>query len=403
MITLDGSKSISNRALVIQALCAESFQIHNLSTSDDTQALQRILANTGDIRDAGHAGTTFRFMTAYLTLQKGTQILTGSDRMKERPIGPLVDALRSMGGNISYLEKEGYPPLEIGEIDQTASSNIVTISGSMSSQYVSALLMIAPRLPKGLEIEIEGTLVSKPYVEMTIALMKYFGVEVKWSSSQVLHIAPQAYVASDLTVESDWSAASYYYAIAALSTDVDITLLGLHEDSLQGDQQIAEIGKKFGIATSYIDGGIQLLKKESTIYPSVIEQDFLTCPDIAQTVAVMVGGLGIDAIFSGLQTLKIKETNRIDALRIELAKVGVSFAKLPSKFSKSSDIEYYMVGGKAKSDDIPTFETYKDHRMAMSFAALSCLFSIKINNPEVINKSYPKLWKDLITLDFSVI
>lgn len=362
----------------------------------------QILASKDKTLDTGHAGTTYRFTTAYLSLQDGTQILTGSSRMKERPIEPLVTALQSLGANISYLEKEGYPPLEIGPMDITTYKESVSIRGDMSSQYISALLLIAPSLPNGLTIHIDGELVSRPYIEMTISLMQYFGVEVEWKDDHTLHIRHQAYIAKDITIEADWSAASYYYTIAGLAKSADITLYGLQENSLQGDNQIAAIGKKFGIITTYTSNGVRIVKPENAVVPKVFEYDFLTCPDIAQSVAVLAGGLGVDAIFSGLQTLKIKETNRIEALQKELSKVGVFFTLMPSKFSATSQKEYYMVGGKAVNDDIPTFMTYKDHRMAMAFACFSCLFPVKIHKPGVIHKSYPRFWDDLYILGFSI-
>lgn len=402
-IILDGSKSLSNRVLIIQELCEQDFSIENLSTSDDTKTLQHILASGDSELDTGHAGTTYRFMTALLTLRNGTQVLTGSDRMKERPIKPLVDALRDIGADIKYLEKEGYPPLQIGTMDMDNYRPSVTIRGDMSSQYISALLMIAPRLPRGLQITIEGELVSRPYLQMTISLMGYFGVHVQWIDDNHLQVDPQPYVSKDITVESDWSAASYYYGVAALSVEADIVLMGLFQESLQGDQEIVTIANKFGVQTTYIDGGVHLHRAPDASVSKVFEQDFITCPDIAQTVAVMAGGLGVDAIFSGLQTLKIKETDRIVALQNELRKVGVSFILMPSKFSKSSQKEYYMVGGKATTGEaVPIFESYKDHRMAMAFACLSILFPIQIVDPAVVHKSYPSFWEDFKKLEFSV-
>lgn len=402
-IILDGSKSISNRVLIIQALTQQSFNIANLSTSDDTSTLQRLLRENNTTKNTGHAGTTYRFLTAYLALQgTETSILTGSDRMKERPIAPLVDALRSIGAEIDYMEKEGYPPLQIHPFVANDYKSTVSIRGDISSQYISALLLVAPTLPEGLTIEIQGDLVSRPYVEMTIAIMAHFGGEVEWRDTQTLHIGHQQYEASDFKVEADWSAASYYYAIAALSTEADITLDGLLAQSLQGDQAIVGISKKMGIETEYTDSGIRIQKNEGAGIQNPLEYNFIECPDIAQTVSVMVAGVGIEAILSGLHTLKIKETDRIAALQNELKKIGVYFSKLPSHFSKKTAEEYYMLNGSADFSASPTFATYKDHRMAMAFAPLALKLPIVIEAPQVVSKSYPNFWKDLESIGFVI-
>lgn len=398
-IRLDGSKSISNRALIIRALCEESFDIHHLSTSNDSTTLLKLLKNIeGDAElDAGAAGTTFRFMTAYLALQAGSQILTGSARMKQRPIGVLVDALRQLGANIEYLENEGYPPLKI-HTPQLTNSNHIKIPASVSSQYISALLMIAPILPNGLALELTGKIVSRPYIEMTLRLMDYFGIQHEWND-QIIKVAPQKYRAKDFTVEADWSAASYYYAIAAFADHLDLHLEGLNQKSLQGDAVIAELMTAFGVSTHYSDHSLHL-QKTDTIAP-MFEQDFIQCPDIAQTLAVICAGMGISGLFTGLETLKIKETDRIEALKNELAKVQSWFSQLPAKFSKKSEKEYYMLEGKAQLEH-PTFATYEDHRMAMAFAPLSMLGKITIEEPMVVSKSYPRFYEDLESIGFKI-
>lgn len=313
-IQLDGSKSISNRALIIQALCKEPFTISGISSSDDSSTLAELLQSEAHTLDAHHAGTTYRFMTAYLAVQGKHRILTGSERMQERPIGPLVEALRSIGADIRYTEKEGYPPLEFGERNEADFSNTVTIAGTMSSQYISALLMIAPTLSNGLTISIEGDLVSRPYLEMTLQMMQYFGVESTWKDESTIEVLPQAYQPRDFHVEADWSAASYYYSICALAEEAHITLKGLHKESMQGDSAIAKIASRFGVETSYADDGSISISKENDP-AKTFEYDFLLCPDLAQTVAVMSAGSGSDSVFTGLQTLKIKETDRIAALK----------------------------------------------------------------------------------------
>jgi len=399
-VKLDGSKSLSNRALIIRALCKDHFEINNICESDDSTILQKLLSQSPDeVYDAGHAGTCYRFTTAYLALQEGTQVLTGSARMKERPIGILVEALKDLGADIEYLENQGYPPLKINSFNHEKRKSVVTISGSTSSQYISALIMIAPTLLDGLEINIEGELVSRPYLEMTLKMMSHFGITYTFTENKI-SIPHQPYVAKDVLIEADWSAASYYYSIASIR-DAEITLQGLFKNSWQGDAKMAEIGKKFGIETIYGDNELKIVS--NTANRSVLlDHDFIKEPDIAQTVAVMCAANAVEGFFTGLQTLRIKETDRIDALKVELAKVGVSLYKLPPKMSKKTGNEYYGISGKAATDQIPIFETYKDHRMAMAFAPLAILFPIQINKPEVVSKSYANFWSDLKTLGFSI-
>ncbi len=404
-IKLDGSKSISNRVLIIKALCQEEFAVKNLSTSKDTVTLESLLqkfeeSKTKRIKlDAGAAGTTFRFMTAYLALQKGIQTLTGSERMKQRPIGVLVDALRELGANITYLEKEGYPPLKIAAPKKIGSRRQLTISAGISSQYISALLMIAPVLPEGLELTLEGKIVSIPYIQMTLNLINHFGIQYTWEGN-IIRIEKQAYRPKFFTVEADWSAASYYYAMAAFSDKLELQLNGLVKESVQGDSVIAEMMEQFGVSTAYNRNGIHIHKSRN-LATSRFEWDFIKCPDIAQTMAVICGGMGIQAIFTGLETLKIKETDRILALQNELAKMQVFFSKLPKNLSKDKSKEYYMLEGKALMSN-PVFPTYEDHRMAMAFAPLAMKGNIQIEEPEVVVKSYPKFWEDIESLGFVV-
>ena len=397
-ITLDGSKSISNRALIIRALCQDDFEISLLSRSKDTQTLQELLASNQTVFDAGAAGTTFRFMTAYLALKDGTQVLTGSSRMKSRPIGILVDALRQLGASIEYLEKEGYPPLKIGS-PQIGSTNHLEISANVSSQYISALLMIAPALPSGLVLQLSDKIVSRPYIEMTLKLMAYFGIEYKWEND-FINILPQEYAGKKFKVEADWSAASYYYSIAAFSETLDLQLNNLWNESIQGDSVVAKIMEQFGVSTSFNEKGIRLRKsgKSST---SSFEWDFIKCPDIAQTLAVICAGLGTKGTFTGLETLRIKETDRIAALHDELKKISVSFFETDKPLSGKVEKEYFLVEGQSKID-APLFKTYEDHRMAMAFAPLAMFGEIFIEEPYVVEKSYPKFWEDIASLGFQV-
>jgi 3-phosphoshikimate 1-carboxyvinyltransferase len=399
-ITLDGSKSISNRILIIRALCNNDFHINNLSTSKDTTTLNSLLSKHPiKVYDAGAAGTTFRFLTAFLAMQEGTHILTGSERMKQRPIGKLVNALNALGCDIEYLENEGYPPLQINT-PKGLKTNSLSIAADTSSQYITALLLIAPTLPNGLRLTLEGKIVSLPYIQMTLALMAYFGVQHSWSGNTII-VEKQAYQARDITVEADWSAASYYYAMAAFADELDLTLNGLFKDSLQGDAVAVEMGFHFGIDTEYTEGGIRL-RKTDNLLPELFEWDFVKCPDIAQTFAVICGGLGVQGLFTGLETLFIKETDRVQALKNELGKLDVSFVKLPARFAQKTQKQYFSVNGKATFEKIPTFPTYEDHRMAMSFAPLAMLDTIKIEDPSVVSKSYYQFWEDLKTLGFEI-
>jgi 3-phosphoshikimate 1-carboxyvinyltransferase len=401
-LTLDGSKSISNRALIILALAggkAEDLLTH-LSTSKDTTTLKRLLESSSNIFDAGDAGTTFRFMTAFLSIQKGEQILTGSARMKERPIGGLVNALRTLGANIEYLENEGYPPLKISKsTDIGLKNNRIEIDGSTSSQFLSALLLIAPYLPKGLELVPVGNLVSRPYLMMTVKLMQYFGAEVTWQGDTIV-VAPGQYVVKALQVEADWSAASYWYAMACFAEDLDLYLGGLFADSLQGDAVLSTMMTQLGIKSTFERNGVRLTKNNQPITP-IFEKNFIECPDIAQTLAVVCAGMNVKGVFTGLETLAIKETDRISAIRTELKKVGSNFIKLPPHFSKKHpERTYFLIDAPATFEKTPRFATYKDHRMAMAFAPLAFFHAVEVENPDVVIKSYPKFWKDLVDLGF---
>lgn len=392
-ISLDGSKSISNRALIIQALCPQACTIRRLSTSDDTIALQNALRQSTQIVDVGAAGTTMRFLTAFFAAQEGAdRILTGTQRMKQRPIGVLVDALRALGADITYLEQEGFPPLHIK--GQKLLGGTIRISANVSSQYISALLLIAPLLEKGISIELEGTIVSRTYLQMTLQLMQYFGANYSWIENTIC-VEPMPYQAKDFTVEADWSAASYYYAMVAFSKQADVQLMGLYTQELQGDSQLVQMMAHFGVQTKFIAGGIQLQKK--AYQPTPFVYDFVTCPDIAQTLAVVCTGLATTAQFSGLITLSIKETDRTAALQTELAPFGGHFV------GKGNQWQLSLPNGfqNTPSHIIPT---YHDHRMAMAFAplAMQCPDGIMIDDPMVVTKSYPKFWEDIQQFGFVV-
>ncbi len=383
-INLPASKSISNRALVIQALCKESFKIHNLSVAEDTQLMLNALNNSGKTIDIDHAGTCMRFLTAYFIATQQNKIISGSNRMKQRPIEILVDALKSIGAEINYLESEGFPPIEI--ISSKISGNKISLPANVSSQYISALLLIAPILPNGLQINFETEKVSEAYIDMTLKMLNYFGVKYLQNSSSIT-ISKQYYSAKEFSVESDWSAASYWYSFLAFS-DIGskITLLGLHKDSLQGDLVVKDIYKDFGVETKFIADGV-MIEKVNNNCPEEFEYDFSNCPDLAQTLAVTSAILCKKSLLKGLKTLNIKESKRVIALENELKKIGLI------THATSETLE--IINNGILPPTIP-FETYNDHRMAMCLAPLSFTFNeIEIKNPEVVNKSYPNFWEDI--------
>ena len=391
-IPLTGSKSESNRALIMQALSNHTVKVKNISEAADTVTLNHILnGNASGPVDVGPAGTAMRFLTAYYPLQEGAITLTGSARMKERPIGILVDALRTLGADIEYAENNGFPPLNIkGPLKQK--TNKVSIKGNISSQYISALLLIAPKLEQGLDLHIDGELTSKPYVEMTLAMMQQAGIKHVWKDN-VISIEKQAFKPADISVEPDWSAASYWYAIAALSEEAHLFLAGLNGYSLQGDSKITEIMANFGITSQFKDGGVHLTKEPKKLERKIF--DFKECPDLAQTVIVCCAALGHDASFTGMETLKIKETDRVNALQTELAKIGV---KLIEK-----NMTYKLDCSGLDLNRKISIHTYDDHRMAMAFAPLALRMpELEIEDHLVVEKSYPDFWKHLEKAGFEI-
>ena len=391
-LNIGGSKSISNRVLLIRALSGHNFNIENLSNSDDSKTMDKLLKSQ-DVNtfDCHHAGTTFRFLTAFLALRQGEQILTGSSRMKQRPIGPLVDALRAIGAQIEYEENEGYPPLKIGSFKKQ-STHKITIKADISSQFISALCMVAPTLEQGLEISFKGDLVSKPYLDMTLSIMSTFGITSSFESGKI-SIPPQSYIGKDYLVESDWSSASYHFANASLLPGSEIILNHYFPNSLQGDSAIVDMTKAFGLETEF--EGSQLIIKSIESQNKHYAYNYIKQPDIAQTIAVMGAGKNMTLAFSGLKTLRIKETDRIAALQNELSKVGITL-----KESNNTNYEFEQEGIIKMQN--PVFKTYQDHRMAMAFAPLAILGPIEIENPEVVSKSYPDFWEHLEQSGFTV-
>ncbi len=382
-IHLPGSKSESNRALILQAMSGGLVRIEGLSAAKDTQILQRLLQENPETMDVGHAGTAMRFLAAYLAFKPEDKLLTGTERMRERPIGPLVDALRQMGADVHCLDREGYPPLMIFGKNAKFGESTVELPGDVSSQFISALLLIAHAQPDGLRIRIHGEVLSRPYIQMTLELLSRFGIAHAWQGDTI-SIARQHMRAGTYAVEADWSAASYWFCIAALSPGCDIRLHGLRKNSLQGDSVVAAKMADLGVQAKWQEGVLCLCNTGQR--PAEVAWDFADCPDLAQGMIAAVAALGLKGEFTGLQSLRIKETDRIAALQRELAKLGIDL--------RENEGKWWLEG-----EFVPqaaTIATYQDHRMAMAFAplALRCA-AIVIQDEGVVEKSYPDFWKDL--------
>lgn len=391
-IQLPASKSISNRALIINALARGTTPPCNLSDCDDTLVMIKALAENNETIDIMAAGTAMRFLTAYLSTVQGTHILTGTERMQQRPIQILVNALRELGAQIEYAGKEGFPPLRIHGTE--LKGNELTLKGNVSSQYISALLMIGPVLKNGLRLHLTGEIISLPYINLTLQLMKEFGAKAAWTSGNSIEVAPQPYTPVSFMVESDWSAASYWYQIAALSEQAEIELMGLFRNSYQGDSRGAEVFSRLGITTEFTHEGV-LLKKSNRLVEQ-LNEDFVDIPDLAQTFAVTCCLLGIPFRFTGLQSLKIKETDRIFALKTELRKLGYLLQDV-------QDSILIWDGERCQPEVQPVIQTYEDHRMAMAFAPAALRFpEMRIAEPQVVTKSYPTYWENLQQAGFGI-
>lgn len=390
-IVLPSSKSISNRVQIINALSYNFESIKNLSDCDDSIAMQKILISNTNTFDVGHAGTTMRFLTAYLSKVVGEWTLTGSHRMQERPIGVLVDALNSIGAQISYLEKEGYPPLKIFGSNLTGEE--VELKGDTSSQYITALLLIAPTLEKGLKIKLKGKIVSRSYIEMTLNIMEEFGVKAEFKEQEII-VTNQAYQRIPYTVEGDWSGASYWFSFMALADEGKLYLDGLKRRSFQGDSGLVPVFEKLGVKAQFSKKGMFIEKIASDC--KNLKFDFIQMPDLAQTFAVCACLKNIPFHFTGLQTLKIKETDRIFALITELGKLGYVL-------HEPAEGELAWNGEKKAEDEKIVIETYHDHRMALAFAPIALRRpDVVIDSPDVVNKSYPNYWEQLKQVGFDV-
>jgi 3-phosphoshikimate 1-carboxyvinyltransferase len=381
-VQITGSKSETNRLLILQQFY-HNLSIENVSNSDDSVLMQKALKSTSTEINIGHAGTAMRFLTAFFSVKEHSEIiLTGSHRMKNRPIKILVDALTSLGANIQYLEKDGYPPLKIS--GKKLSNNSVKIDGNVSSQYISALLLIAPTLQNGLQLKFKGNVTSVPYIKMTLQLLAELNIDFSWEKN-IISVQPKPTIQNKtIIIESDWSSASYYYSLVALSPSAKITLSSYKKNSLQGDSILAKIYKKLGIETVFEENRI-VLKNTNSLNIESLNLDLKNAPDIAQTIAVTCFGLGIECFLTGLHTLKIKETDRLVALKNEIEKLGgeVIITNKTLHLKPSTVIKQNCV-----------IDTYDDHRMAMAFAPLAIKVPIQINEANVVSKSYPTFWED---------
>lgn len=390
-IKVSGSKSETNRLLLLQALFP-NLGLDNTSNSDDSEVMGKALEGNNDVINIHHAGTAMRFLTAYFAIKEDSEVvLTGSSRMKERPISVLVEALKQLGASITYEENEGYPPIRIK--GKKLTQNKVSLAANVSSQYISALLLIAPKLENGLELTLEGEITSVPYINMTLGLLNEIGIETTFINNTIIVKPKSSSTTAQFTIESDWSSASYFYSIIALSDiGTEITLSSFKEKSLQGDSALAPIYKEFGVETIFQDDTI-LLRKVNNSPVTNHRLQLNNAPDIAQTIAVTCFGLGVGCHLTGLHTLKIKETDRLVALQNELQKLGAAI-----EITEQS----LVLEPSSKMDKDCSIKTYQDHRMAMAFAPLALKTSLYIEEAEVVSKSYPAFWSDLKSIGFKI-
>lgn len=392
-IKITGSKSETNRLLLLQALFP-GIQIENISNSDDAEVMQKGLSIKKGVVDIHHAGTAMRFLTSYFASTPDREVtLTGSTRMKERPVKILVDALRQLGADVQYIENEGFPPLRIK--GQNLSGNKVILAANVSSQYISSLLLVAPILKNGLELTLDGEITSVPYIKMTLALLNDLGVKTSFTGNTVI-VFPfdDPMVTKTITVESDWSSASYFFSLIALSQPgSEVTLSSYKENSLQGDAVLVEIYKQFGVRASFSNNSVKLVKETVEVAKTPFSYNLTNAPDIAQTIAVTCFALGIGCHLTGLHTLKIKETDRLEALKTELVKLGASIQVTNSELTLQPS---------AKINQHIAIDTYNDHRMAMAFAPLALKVPLIVNDAGVVSKSYPDFWNDLQKIGFHI-
>lgn len=399
VIKLPSSKSISNRALIIHALSKGNLLPENLSVCDDTEVIVNALMYNPDVIDIKAAGTAMRFMTAYLSVTPGEHVITGTERMKQRPIRILVDALRYIGADIEYVGEEGFPPLRIK--GRPLDGGYMEVPANISSQYISALLMIGPVLKNGLELKMTGDIASRPYIDLTLWMMREFGADADWSDVDTVKVNPKPYCQHQYLIENDWSASSYWYEMMALTADTEssVAFQGLFDASKQGDSIVRYIFSLLGVKTRFVDGGdgaapLVRLKKLPCLLPR-LDYDFVAAPDLAQTVVVACALMDIPFRFTGLASLKIKETDRIEALKRELLKLGYVL--------RDENGDTLIWDGTRCEPTLAPIDTYEDHRMAMAFAPLAFKFpKLEINDPGVVSKSYPHYWEDLKKVGFEI-
>lgn len=390
-LSLTGSKSITNRLLILRSMYP-SLKIKNKSESHDSVVLENALKSSSNIKDINHAGTSMRFLTAFYSILEDKEIIIkGSKRMHERPIYPLIDSLKLIGADISYLEKDGFPPIRIK--GKKLNFKKVQISSNVSSQFVSAILLVAPKLNGGLVIELKGELISKPYIQMTLSLLNDLGIKTSFKGKLITVENLEEIQEKHISVESDWSSASYWYSIVALSERAEVRLNNFYKNSIQGDSVLTKYYKSLGVGTRFTENKIILTKLKDFTPPQNLNLNLIDSPDLAQTIAVTCFGLKINCFLDGLQTLNIKETKRLNALKNELKKLGANIQVTESSLK--------LFEAKKIKNNIK-IKTYDDHRMAMSFAPLSLKIPIFIENPSVVAKSYPKFWDDLRKAGFVI-
>ena len=392
-VNISGSKSESNRILILKSLY-KNISIKNLSTSDDTKILEKNLNSKDFNLNVGHAGTAMRFLTAYLALQQNKRfILSGSERMHKRPIGNLVEALNDLGFKINYIENEGFPPLEI--FGRKNLKNKVKLNSEISSQYISAMMLIAPILDGGLVIQLDGKITSRPYIEMTLSILNNLGFDAKFTHDKIIIKSKNNITANSIyEVESCWSSVSYFFSIVALSRDIELSFLNYKPDTFQGDINVLKYYELFGVKSEFINNKLILKKKKNFIYPEKIIIDLNDNPDLAQTIIVTSFGLNIPTKLTGLSTLKIKETDRLEAMCVELIALGADCTV------DNESIEIFKSKNKVNKNHV--IKTYNDHRMALAFAPLSVIYPLEIYNPQVVSKSFPEFWNILEKLNFSL-
>lgn len=388
-LSISGSKSESNRLLLLQKLFG-NIDLKNLSDAHDVQVMQKALQNESNTVDIYHAGTAMRFLTAYFAVaERKSVVLTGSERMQNRPIQILVEALQNLGADINYVDKNGFPPLQIA--GKEIIKNEIELSANVSSQYISALLLVAPQLANGLKLKLKGEITSLPYLKMTLNLLDKIGVEYSFEN-QLIEVFPKAEIeALDYTIESDWSSASYHFSVVALAENIVLNLKHFKNNSLQGDAKLVEFYADFGVQASLKNGTLRLEKQQDFQLPEYIEFNLIEQPDLAQTIAVTCLGLGINCRLTGLHTLKIKETDRLQALKNELEKFGAQV--------EIDNESLHLISPKQLASDV-LVKTYQDHRMAMAFAPLAIKTALTIEHPDVVEKSYPRFWEDLAKIGF---